>query len=107
LQAAFRAGNLPQIKHVSALLMLADQLPVPTIAERLSVARSTAYAWLNAFLLDRYTSLHRRKPSGRPSKLTPSQKQRLCNLITAGPEAAGYTTGCWHSALLQAGVKSR
>ncbi len=102
LQAAFRAGNLPQIKHVSALLMLADQLPVPTIAARLGVGRSTVYAWLNRFLLDRATSLQRRKPSGRPPKLTLSQKQRLCALIAAGPAAAGYTTGCWHSALLQA-----
>ncbi len=66
LHAAFRAGNLPQIKQVSALLMLADQLPVPTIAARLGVGCSTVYAWLNHFLLDRDTSLQRRKPSGRP-----------------------------------------
>ena len=102
LQAAFRAGNLPQIKHVSALLMLADQVPVPTISERLSVGRSTIYAWLNAFLLDRFASLRRRTPPGRPSKLTPSQKRRLCDLLIAGPEAAGYQTGCWHTALVQA-----
>ena len=101
LQAAFRAGNVPQIKHVSALLMLADQLPVPTIAERLSVGRATVYAWLTSFLLDRDTSLQHRTPSGRPPKLTPSQKQRLGELVEAGPEAAGYQTGCWHSALLQ------
>jgi transposase len=102
LHAAFRVGNLPQIKHVSALLMLADQLPVPTIVERLSVGRSTVYAWLTSFLLDRDTSLHHRKPSGRLPKLTPSQKTRLGELVEAGPEAAGYRTGCWHSALLQA-----
>jgi transposase len=102
LQAAFRTGNLAQIKHVSALLMLADQIPVPAIAERLSVGRSTVYAWLTTFLLDRFLSLHHRTASGRPPKLTPSQKQRLCELVAAGPEAAGYSTGCWHSALLQA-----
>ena len=82
--------------------MLADQVPVPAIAERLSVGRSTVYAWLNTFLLERFASLRRRTPPGRPSKLTPSQKQRLCALVTAGPAAAGYQTGCWHSALLQA-----
>ncbi len=102
LHAAFRAGNLAQIKHVSALLMLADQLPVPTVADRLKVAPSTVYTWLNAFLLDRSASLQHRTSSGRPSKLTPSQKQRLCDLVAAGPQAAGYSTGCWHSALLQA-----
>jgi len=102
LHAAFRSGNLPQIKHISALLMLADQLPIPTISQRLGVARSTVYAWLHAFVLDRFTSLHHRKSSGRPAKLTPTQKQRLGELVAAGPEAAGYSTGCWHSALLQA-----
>jgi transposase len=102
LHAAFRSGNLPQIKHISALLMLADQLPLPTISERLSIARSTVYGWLHAFVLDRFASLHHRKSAGRPAKLTRPQKQRLLDLVAAGPEAAGYSTGCWHSALLQA-----
>ena len=102
LQAAFPTGNLPQIKHVSALLMLADQAPVPPITERLSVGRSTVYGWRNAFLLDRFASLHHGKPARRPAKLAPTQKQRLCALVAAGPEAAGYRTGCWHAALLQA-----
>jgi transposase len=102
LQAAFRTGNLAQIKQLSALLMLADQVPVPTITQRLGVGRSTVYGWLTAFLRDRYASLQRHKASGRPPKLTPAQKQRLCDLVAAGPEAAGYSTGCWHAALLQA-----
>ena len=102
LHAAFRAGNLPLIKRITALLMLADQQPIATIVARLHVGRSTVYAWLHAFVLDRFASLQARKPSGRPAKLTPTQKQRLVALIAAGPEAAGYTTGCWHSALIQA-----
>src|SRR5919199_402993 len=97
LQAAFRAGNLPLIKRITALLMLADQQPIATITARLSVGRSTVYGWLHAFLLDRFASLQMRKPSGRPPKLTPTQKQRLCKLVAAGPEAAGYRTGCWHT----------
>ncbi len=102
LEAAFRAGNLPLIKRITALLMLAEQQPVAAITARLSLGRSTVYAWLNAFLRDRFASLQLRKASGRPPKLTPTQKQRLCDLIAAGPEAAGYRTGCWHSALIQA-----
>ena len=102
MHAAFRVGDLPCIKHISALLMLADQRPAPVVAERLGVGRSTVYAWLNAFLVDRFASLQRRKPAGRPAKLTPTQKRRLEVLVEAGPEAAGYASGCWHSALLQA-----
>ena len=38
---------------------------------------------------------------GRPSKLSPTQKARLKDLVAAGPLAAGYPTGCWSSVLLQ------
>jgi DDE superfamily endonuclease/Winged helix-turn helix len=38
---------------------------------------------------------------GRPAKLTPTQRQRLAAIVRAGPEAAGFPTGCWHALLLQ------
>ncbi len=101
LQAALRLGDGRRSRHISALLMLADGHSLATVVERLSVCRSTVYAWVRAFLLDRYASLRRRSSTGRPPKLTPTHKQRLCQLVTAGPEAAGYQTGCWSSALLQ------
>jgi transposase len=82
--------------------MLAEQQPIAAVVARLGVGRSTVYAWLHAFVLDRFASLQVRKPSGRPAKLTLTQKQRLKTLVEAGPEAAGYATGCWHSALIQA-----
>jgi transposase len=102
LHTAFRTGDLPRVKRISALLLLAEQRPVSAVAARLDVGHSTVYAWLTTFVRDRFASLQRRKPTGRPAKLTPAQKQRLCELVEAGPEAAGYATGCWHSALLQA-----
>ncbi len=102
LHAAFRSGDLPRIKRISALLMLADHLPPRTVAARLGVGRSTVSTWLQALLIDRVDSVRTRRPPGRPAKLSPSQKQRLCDLIAAGPEAAGYRRGCWHAALIQA-----
>jgi transposase len=101
LHSAFRAGNRCLIKRLSALLLLADQRPVARIAARLGVCKQTIYNWLHAFLLTRYDSLPTRRPPGRPPKLTPAQRQRLCALIDGGPEAAGYATGCWNTALIQ------
>lgn len=101
LHAAFRRNDGRRIKRISALLLLADQRSPASIAERLGLGRSTLYAWLRAFLVDGIASLRPRKSPGRPAKLTSSQKQRLRELVTAGPEAAGYQTGCWSSALLQ------
>jgi transposase len=52
------------------------------------------------FIPDRACLRSRRAP-GRPAKLTAHQKQRLGELLDAGPEAAGFATGCWNAALVQ------
>lgn len=102
LHLAFRDGDVRRIKRISALLLLADQQPVSRIAHRLGISRETVYIWLHTFMITGWASLRYRSSSGRPAKLTPSQQQRLCDLVEAGPEAAGYHTGCWNSALIQA-----
>jgi transposase len=101
LPAAFRRNDARCIKRISALLLLADQRSPSQVAQRLDLGRSTVYAWLRAFLVAGIASVRPRTSPGRPPKLTSSQKQRLRELVTAGPEAAGYQTGCWSSALLQ------
>ena len=65
------------------------------------MSASTVYRWRQAFLLQRGDSLRYGTAPGRPSKLTPTQKVRLTELVAAGPLAAGYPTGCWSSVLLQ------
>jgi len=56
---------------------------------------------VQAFVLEGVASLRAGRAPGRPSKLTPSQKRRLCELIQAGPLAAGYPSGCWSTLFLQ------
>ena len=101
LRLAWRCGDKARIQRLTALVGLAEDRPVTELAERLGVCEETIYAWLRAFLVDRWASLQRRASPGRPPKLSPSQKQRVKEVITAGPEAAGYPTGCWNSALVQ------
>ena len=101
LHLAFQGGDLKAIKRISALLLLGDDQSVQTVAQRLGVCKQTIYNWVRAFLLRRWASLRAHKSSGRPAKLKQAQKQRLGELIDAGPEAAGYDTGCWNSALIQ------
>jgi len=100
-QRALRRGDRRVLKRITALLLLADQQPVATVAERVGMGVSTIYGWLHAFLAERCASLVYRTSPGRPPKLSPSQKHRLCALVAAGPEAAGYATGCWNSAIIQ------
>jgi transposase len=101
LQAAFRRNDVRRIKRISALLHLADGHSPASGADRLGLSRSTIYGWLRAFLVEGVASLRPHAAPGRPPKLTPTQKQRLRDLVLAGPEASGFTTGCWSSALLQ------
>lgn len=101
LEEAYRWGNARLVRRITALLDLAQNMPVATIAQRLCISETSVYRWLKAFLLDGYASLAYRRSPGRPAKLTKVQKTRLRKLITAGPEKAGYPTGCWSRLLIQ------
>lgn len=101
LRLAYRTGHLPSIQRITALLWLGDGHGVALVAERLGLCKQTIYNWLAAFVLKRWASLRPRTSPGRPAKLSAAHKQRLGELLDAGPEAAGYATGCWNTALIQ------
>jgi len=98
---AFGAGDMRVIRRVTALLEVGRRQPVAQVAEEVGVSESTIYNWLHAFVLRRLDSLRYHRPPGRPAKLTPRQKERLAQVVEAGPLAAGYPAGCWSSALVQ------
>src|SRR5215207_4979438 len=97
---ALRRGDRRVLQRATALLLLADGQPAPRVAERVGVSVSAVYGWLRAFLAERWASLVYRTSPGRPPKLAKAQKQRLAALVAAGPEAAGYASGCWNSAMV-------
>ena len=66
------------------------------------MSAATIYNWLREFMLQGLPSLVYRYAGGRRSRLTRSQKKRLCALIEAGPQAAGFDSGCWNSILIRA-----
>jgi transposase len=101
LRRAFQAGDLPLVKRVTALLGIARGEPVEQVAAGVGVSASSVYAWLRALLLEGVAGLRVRWRGGRPSKLTTAQRQRLAALVDAGPQAAGFPTGCWHALLIQ------
>jgi len=101
LARAYQAGDLPLVKRVSALLAIGRGEVVETIAESLGGSVSSVYGWLHAFLVEGVAGLHVQWRGGRPSKLTPTQKARLREVVTAGPQAAGFPTGCWNALLVQ------
>ena len=53
-------------------------------------------------MVEGVSGLKPRWKGGRPAKLTPNQRRQLADLIDAGPQAAGFHSACWNSAMIQA-----
>ena len=101
LKQAYQAGDLRLVRRVTALLALGRGETVPSITETLDVSASSLYAWLKTLLVEGVAGLRVQWRGGRPSKLTRTQKRRLVELVKAGPQAAGFPTGCWNACLIQ------
>ena len=100
LQQSFRMGQAWRIRRVSALLGLAEREPVRVLCERLCVSDQTIYSWRQGFVRQGLESLKSARSPGRPPKLSKSQRARLCQWLIEGPQACGYPTGSWNSALV-------
>ena len=95
LQRAYVAGHVRLIRRIHALLYIVDGKSVAEIAEILHLGAQTVRDYLTAFVLKGLESLQYKRPPGRPPKLNKTQRKELADLITAGPEAAGYSSACW------------
>src|SRR5712692_10211745 len=100
LRRAYASGQVRVIRRIQALLHLAAGQAVMEVAALLGLGEQTVRDDLAAFLLRGCDSLGYGRSSGRPGKLTPRQRQQLAAVITAGPLAAGYPTGCWRAVLI-------
>ncbi len=88
------------IRRIHALLALAEGKRIDEVAATHGVGEQTLRDWVAAFVVHRVDSLFYRGRSGRPTKLTVSQRQELKDVVLAGPEAAGYSSACWTSGMI-------
>lgn len=103
LKSARTQGQLTRVNRLRAILAVAEgEHDLATIARLLRVSPEAIRQWLHRYLLGGLNGLlaGQRSP-GRPPKLTKSQRQALDQLITAGPEAAGFPGACWRSPMIQ------
>jgi transposase len=101
LHQAYASGSLRLIKRIHALLALADGMAVSEVAAMLVLGEQTVRDYLNRCLWHGVASLVYQRPSGRPAKLTKTPHQVLAALMEAGPQAAGYASGCWSATMVQ------
>jgi transposase len=107
LQKAYRLGDKRLIRRISVLLATNRQTDIAGVAATWGIARQTVYDWIAAFLEKSWDSLVYRVASGRPPRLTKAEKQELYEAVKAGPEACGFSSGCWTSVLIQEWIEKK
>jgi len=99
--AAPHLGYLRQVKYLLAILAVMDGQSFAQVALVLRVHEKTIATWVGAFCCYGLKGAPRQKPTGRPPKLTPTQKEALAALIEEGPVKAGFGGACWRSPMIQ------
>lgn len=98
---AYERGDIQALRRAQGLLGVLRGDLYERIAQIVGVTVETIRLWIKSFLIEGLQSLKFKKSKGRPPKLTKEQKKQLKKAITEGPEAAGYASGCWNSAIVQ------
>jgi transposase len=102
LQQAYLKDDVRLVRRTTVLIdLLVHHVPMAVLCERWGLSASCLYDWQRAFLLHGLESLRYRHGGGRRPKLTPQQKQRLVELLEAGPLVVGCETACWDAVLIR------
>lgn len=107
LKTAQQRGHLRQVKYLLAILAVVDGQSFAQIALVLRVHAKTVAAWVGVFCCYGIKGAPRKTPTGRPPKLTPTQKAALVTLLDEGPVKAGFTSACWRSPMIQQLIYAR
>jgi transposase len=102
LQEAYQRDDVRLVRRIKALLAhLVDGVSAAQLSAHWGFTPACLYQWVLEFILNGLGSLTYQHAGGRSSKLTPTQKKRLTDLLDAGPEAAGFESACWSSILIR------
>src|SRR6266436_4097496 len=102
LQQAYLKDDVRLVRRTTVLIdLLVHHVPMAVLCERWGLSSSCLYDWQRAFLLHGLESLCYRHSGGRRPKLTPKQKQRLVELLEAGPLVMGCETACRDAVLIR------
>ena len=102
LSVCEKTNNLRLHKKISCLLMISQGQHFRVIAERLKIHPKSVYNWFKRFIVRRFSWLLGKHYAnrGQKSKLTTEQKKELHELVERGPEASGFDSGIWTTAMI-------
>jgi transposase len=101
LQTAQHLGQLRQVKYLLPILAVMDGQSYAQVASVLRVHEKTVAPWVSVFCCYGVQGAPHQKPTGRPPKLTPTQKAALATLLDEGPSKADFSGACWRSPMIQ------
>jgi transposase len=78
-----------------AIQLLNEGMSPSEVARAVKSSTSSVWRWRDAYRAKGWRGLRPRPIPGRPSKLSSSQKEKLIEVLTRGPAAAGYRTELW------------
>ena len=94
-------AELYLLPRIIAIKSAASGMSVEKISQLLNISDVTVRSFIKKYLLSGLRGLYRKRPSGRPPKLTKSQKKQLMRTIDKGPSQAGFPGNCWRSPMIQ------
>jgi transposase len=94
-------GDLRTMKRISAVLGVFMQCAYATVSLMHGVSEEAIRLWVIAFAVKGIEGLQSKKSPGRKPKLTSTQKKELDQILTKGPEHAGFPGACWRSPMIQ------
>lgn len=94
-------------RRLEAAQDLLNGLSQSKVARKFSVSRTTASRWCRALASRGVDSLKRRKATGRPSRLTPEQLQRVAQIYRDRPMAYGFNDDQWTTARMATVIESQ
>jgi transposase len=77
------------------------------VVAKFGVSRTTASRWHRALTAKGLESLRKAKATGRPSRLTPEQKEQIANVFGQGASALGGSDNRWTATLLARVIEER
>ena len=101
LKTAQRLGHVHQVKYLLALLAVVENQSFAQVALVLHVHEKTVATWVHLFCCYGLQGKPSCKPTGRPPKLTPTQKATLVTWLEEGPVKVGFSGACWRSPMIQ------
>jgi transposase len=102
LQEAYRKEDVRLVRRTTVLIdLLVHHVPMLVVCERWGLSPSCLSAWQKACVLGGIESGVYQHSGGRRPKLTPRQKNRLVELLDAGPLVGGLETAGWHAVLIR------